>query len=296
MADAIITSLVELGFSEYEARTYSGLVGRAPKTGYAVAKQTGVPQPKVYETLNRLSSRGAVVQVGESPATWVAIPPSRLLSQLESDFRLRLVDAELQLSRVQQAEEEPDRVRPFWEASSWPTIKGVAEEMIEGADTRLYISAHSDQLDQLAEAVLAADRRQVSIDVLCFGDPPLALDNGEVVGHRSTEGMVYPHHQARHLALASDGAASLWALARTGSDWAAIWADDDDLLPAVVKGFIRHDLFVQRIYRDFEDELHDAYGPGLERLVHPEPQPTTPVAEDDENVTDATGGDSARTA
>jgi len=40
---AVIDALVDLGFSQYEARTYAGLIGRGPMTGYAVAKETQVP-------------------------------------------------------------------------------------------------------------------------------------------------------------------------------------------------------------------------------------------------------------
>ena len=70
----VIAALAELGFSQYEARTYAGLIGREPMTGYAIAKDTLVPQPKVYETLGRLVERGAVQQVSGSPAKFVAIP------------------------------------------------------------------------------------------------------------------------------------------------------------------------------------------------------------------------------
>lgn len=273
MAESM-SSLVELGFSEYEARTYSGLVGRAPLTGYAIAKDTGVPQPKVYETLNRLAERGAVVRVGEDPAKWVAIPPPQLLAQLESEFQRRMATAELELSRVDARNDEPGRVRPYWEAGSWASIRAVAEQLIDNAQERLYLSAHADQLDELAPVILAADKRGARIDTLCFGEPPFALEHGAVVRHQSTEGTLYPHHQARHLALVADGAASLWALARSGTDWAGIWIENDDLMPAVVKGFVRHDLFVQRIYSDFDAELRARYGPSLERLVNPEPAPS----------------------
>src|ERR1700676_440366 len=33
----VIAALTELGFSQYEARTYAGLIGREPMTGYAIA-------------------------------------------------------------------------------------------------------------------------------------------------------------------------------------------------------------------------------------------------------------------
>ena len=62
--DARVTAaLTELGFSQYEAKTYTGLIGREPMTGYAIAKETLVPQPKVYETLGRLVERGMIVEI-----------------------------------------------------------------------------------------------------------------------------------------------------------------------------------------------------------------------------------------
>jgi hypothetical protein len=50
-----------------------------------------------------------------------------------------------------------------------------------------------------------------------------------------------------------------------------VWADDDPLLTALVKGFVRHDLFIQRVYHDLTDEMIERYGPGLAGLFdwHP---------------------------
>ena len=42
--DDLVQLLHELGFSQYEARCYVGLLGQEPQTGYSVAKATGVPQ------------------------------------------------------------------------------------------------------------------------------------------------------------------------------------------------------------------------------------------------------------
>lgn len=263
-----LSTLVGLGFSEYEARTYGGLVGRAPMTGYAIAKDTGVPQPKVYETLNRLATRGAVVQVGSDPATWVAMPPSQLLAQLDNDFRRRLATAELELSRLGDPNEK-GRVRALPEMNTWAQVADVAAAALGEVSERLYVSTHADQLEGIADEIMEIDRRGVRIDVLCFGETPMQLPNGSVVRHRSTEGTLYPHHQARHLAMVADGRYTIWALARNGSDWVGVSAVDDPLLAAVVKGYIRHDLYVQRIYRDLGPELEALYGPSLERLVNP---------------------------
>jgi sugar-specific transcriptional regulator TrmB len=275
---AVVDALVRLGFSQYEARTYAGLIGRGPMTGYAVAKETQVPQPKVYETLGRLVERGAVIQVSASPANFVAVAPARVLAELESSFRQRLSTVELEISRLRPAD-HLQTLRPFQEVTTWIGIAAATKQLIAGATAHIYISGHAGHLEALGDAIAEADQRGVRIDALTFGEPPFAVEHGAVLRHSSTAGTVYRHHQARHLALACDSDAALWALAPEGTEWEAIWAAGDGLLTGLVKGFIRHDLFAQRMFRDFGTEMRALYGAGLEGLFESRlsPEADSPV-------------------
>src|ERR1700694_2054999 len=91
-ATFVAERLTQLGFSQYEARTYVGLLMADGATGYSVANDTGVPQPKVYETLRRLVDRGAAVRTAQRPARDGAAPPADLLQALEKECAGR-VDA-----------------------------------------------------------------------------------------------------------------------------------------------------------------------------------------------------------
>ena len=251
----VIAALTELGFSQYEARTYAGLIGREPMTGYAIAKDTLVPQPKVYETLGRLVERGAVLQVsGSRPNSWPSRPPACWVSW-NGQFRQRLATVELEVSRMRRESDQVQELRLYKETNSWIAIVSAASHLISGASERIYVSGHGSYLDALGEEIPAADRRGVRTDVLCFGEPPFSLPNGVVIRHSSTDGVVYRHHQSRHLAVTCDTAAALWALAPEGDKWEAVWSDSDSLLTALVKGFIRHDIFSQRMFRDFSTEM-----------------------------------------
>jgi len=270
-ASSVIAALTELGFSQYEARTYTGLVGRQPMTGYALAKETRVPQPKVYETLGRLVESGAVLQVADSPAKFVAVPPARLIAQMDGDFRRRMGVAELELSKLQQRSSDLQPLRTYNEADSWVTIADAGVTLIGRASRRLYISGNADYLEVFREAVQQADRRGIRTDLLSFGKPPFDVANGSCEQHRSTERIVYPHHQARHLAITADEDGALWAMAPDGDNWEAIWAEHDALLCALVKGFIRHDLFMNRVFTDFSEQMIGQYGPGLSGLFEARP-------------------------
>ncbi len=273
-AAGLAERLVELGFSHYEARAYLGLLGQQPMTGYALANATRIPQPKVYETLRRLVDKRVVVQTGADPARFVAVPAEDLLGQLDGEFRRRLAGARVGLARLATA---PERVayRPLQSFDRWSAVAERASALLEGAERHVYLSAHDDQLAGLLDAVSAADARGVRVDLLHFG--PLALDlrNGSTLRHASTDGVVYRRHQARHLALVADSRETLWALAPDGDHWDGV-AATDPLLAALVKGYVRHDLYVQRIFADFGETLRARYGPSMEELTLPD----TPDAPD----------------
>jgi sugar-specific transcriptional regulator TrmB len=271
-----IDQLVELGFSQYEARAYVGLLGQEPMTGYALANLTHIPQPKVYETLRRLADKRAVVKIGSDPARFVAVPAEHLLSQLDTEFRRRLADVKVGLADLRQ-QSGADELRVLRSPRTWPAITGHAIALLDSAERHVYLSTHIDQLGELVEAVRRADQRGVRVDLLCFARTDLTLTHGRVIHHASTEGTVYRHHQARHLALVADAQHTLWALAPDGTRWDAVVATDP-LLAAVVKGYVRHDIYVQEIFADFGAELQQRYGPGLTRLVAPHAQPSQPPA------------------
>jgi sugar-specific transcriptional regulator TrmB len=262
-----VEQLAELGFSHYEARAYVGLLGAEPMTGYALANRTGIPQPKVYETLRRLEGKEAVIRVGDDPARYVAVPADQLLTSVDARFRARVAGTKQSLAELDQGSAH-QRAHVLPSLTDWESIATRAADMLRQAGRHVYLSTHADLLARFDADIVDAQARGVHFDLLCFGSSPITINRGRKLQHTSTEGMVYRHHQARHLAVVVDSADALWALAPNGSDWDAAVAADP-LFTALVKGYIRHDLYVQQIYADFPEELRARYGPGLQQLVRP---------------------------
>jgi sugar-specific transcriptional regulator TrmB len=257
--------LIELGFSQYEAQAYVGLLGREPLTGYALSNVTGIPQPKVYETLRRLTAKGVVAALDGEPARFVAVPADQLLADLEESFRERLAGAQRELASTA----EPDGAsgyRVLRSYPSWPAIEQRTVEVIDGSSRHVYISVNCARPAVIAAAVGRADARGVVCDVLHFGEPIVTVAHGRTVRHDSTRGVVYRRHQARHVAVVADSADVVWAVAENGVDWQSL-AGRDPLLAALAKGYIRHDIYVQQIWNEFHDVLSERWGPGMQQLV-----------------------------
>jgi HTH-type transcriptional regulator, sugar sensing transcriptional regulator len=262
---SIAERLTQLGFSRYEARTYVGLLMSEGATGYSVANDTGVPQPKVYETLRRLVDRGAAVLTGERPARYSAVAPEVLLSALEKDFGARVEAARRSLEAL------PERpVRDGVALSrldSFVAATDRAVDAISKAQSRVYLSGWTDELKGLAVAVDEASSRGVQFVIVHFGRLPFQPPRGQVMRHSSTEGILYASRKARHLAVVADSKWALWALARDGREWEIMFGEVP-LVASLVKSYIRHDLFVQKMYADLPNELEGLYGPGLLQLTN----------------------------
>jgi sugar-specific transcriptional regulator TrmB len=260
-----VQRLIDLGFSQYEAQAYVGLLGREPMTGYALSNVTGIPQPKVYETLRRLAAKGVVAALDGEPARFLAVPADLLLADLEDSFRTRLAGAQHELARAADGASQ-DGYRVLRACPAWPGIEERAVHAIDASRRHVYVSVNCQDPSGIAAALRRADDRGVACDVLHFGEPIVDLRNGRTVRHDSTRGVVYHRHQARHLAVVSDSVDVVWAVAEDGSNWQSL-AGPDQLLAALAKGFIRHDIYVQQIWNDFHEVLQERYGPGMQQLV-----------------------------
>lgn len=265
-ANSIAEQLTRLGFSQYEARTYVGLLTSDGATGYTLANETGVPQPKVYETLRRLVDRGAAVLTAERPARYAAVAPAVLLSALQKEFTARLDAARQGLESL------PDTrfADPGLPISGLNSLAGATERAIaaiEGAHSRVYLSGRAEELKPLGVAIDSASGRGVQFVIVHFGRLPFPPPRGQVMRHASTEGTLYQSRKAHHLAVVVDSRWALWALARDGKQWEVMYGEVS-LVASLVKSYIRHDLFVQRMYADLPGELESLYGPGLLQLTN----------------------------
>ncbi|HVC24152.1 MAG TPA: helix-turn-helix domain-containing protein [Acidimicrobiales bacterium] len=276
-AEDFATALLQLGFSHHEARAYVGLLGGEPRTGYAVAKATGVPQPKVYEALRKLVARGAAFELAGRPARFVPVPADQLLAKLEASFSDRL-----HLARRSAAELDSDGAGPTFEAvrrlEEWPEIEAAARAALDRSRRRVYLSARVDELRTVQREIEGAVARGVDIVALCFGKEAWEVAGVRTFTHASTDKILYRSHQARHLAVVADSAETIWALATDGHSWSGV-VSDSALVVAAIKDFVRHDIDLQRVYADFGDELKRAYGPALEALEDYRQDPQPPSSE-----------------
>ncbi len=234
----LLEALTQIGFTEYEAKVYLGLLEEHPVTGYQVSKRTGVPRSMVYETLSRLSARGVVLETIEGRATlYTPLPPAVLLDRHEQEHERLIGELRAGLERLYTATRE-DHV---WTISGEQTVLAYARHLISAAAQEVYLVLGDDHLLALREVIADTCRRGVAVSTVLTGTH--RLDCGQVVYHPPLESEL--QGLIGTLLVVADNRETL--IASTGADAAATITRNSNLV-LIARQFVWMELFTQRIY------------------------------------------------
>jgi len=164
-----IERLVEIGFSEYEAKAYLALLRKSPVTGYELSKQSGVPRSMIYEVLGKLVARGAAMtlQTGEG-VRYAPAAAREFFDQLHRDHEELIDSLKQDLTALASA---PD-LEYVWNIEGQGNIMDKAMEMIRQAQSRIYLYARPDAFQAVRDGLEQAILRRVQVVVYT----PAALD------------------------------------------------------------------------------------------------------------------------
>ena len=79
--------LEKLGFSSNEAKVYGTLIKHKVLNGYEIAKLSGVARSLVYEVINRLVAKGAVIRIDGEPNFYKPIEYQDLIRSTSNGSR-----------------------------------------------------------------------------------------------------------------------------------------------------------------------------------------------------------------
>jgi len=161
----IILKLEQLGFSSYEAKAYYALIRKYPANGYEISKIGKIPTAKIYEILNRLKMKGAIIESATEAGKYYPILPETLLTKLKQEFTSMIQDLESQLKHT---EPFPD-LDITLNFSGYETFVEKAMTIINSASTSLLLSIWPEEDILLHDAIVEAKKRGVTVVAGVFG-------------------------------------------------------------------------------------------------------------------------------
>ncbi len=172
----LIDHLVEIGFSEYEAKAYIALLRKNPVSGYELSKLSGVPRSMIYEVLGKLSARGAALTLLKDGATkYAPVDAKEFLDQLERERTALLAALRKELAAIA----TPFDLEYVWTIEGQENILIKVQEMIRQAREHIYLSTLSTHLPALQSSLARAVQRGARVVV--YTTEPWELPGAQVV-------------------------------------------------------------------------------------------------------------------
>jgi len=141
--DDIASKLKMLGLREYEARVYAALVILGPSKASEIAKESGVPRPRVYEVLKELHRKGFVDVSEGTPTYFRAVDPNEVIAALRDKY---LRTAEEVMVRLRSYQREQGEWLPIWYLRGEWSIRSKVEGMVERAERELLAAVTEPEL------------------------------------------------------------------------------------------------------------------------------------------------------
>jgi len=163
-------ALMELGFTEMEARAYCELLKEGSATAYRLATAIDRAPSNIYQTLESLSRKGAVVRDMAEPRTFRAVPAAELLGLLERGFRRRKQGA-LETLHAMGSGAPDDRL---YNLRTVEQVFDRARQMMENAKEVLLFDLFPEPLRRLCQSLEEAASRGVIVAGISYGDFPKA--------------------------------------------------------------------------------------------------------------------------
>ncbi|MDH7500145.1 MAG: helix-turn-helix domain-containing protein [candidate division NC10 bacterium] len=256
----LISKLMELGFSEYEARIYLVLLRQNPVSGYEISKASGVPTSKIYESLQRLKNKGFIFGTEDKPEQakkYIPIEPQELCGLLSRKIKRNLDQVASAL-----ANHEPPRESSYiWAISGRDAVLAKAENLIQQAKKTILLSAWDEDLEPLLESLEAAARRKVRIAIVSFGSqrPKFAM-----VFPHPIKDTIYNEKGGRGLTICVDSHTVLESIVGPEDQGQGAWSRNPGFV-TVAEDYLKHDIYVMKVIGRFDELLRKTYGERYEK-------------------------------
>lgn len=147
-------------FGEYEIEAYLAVLDHGELTASEIADHTSIPQPRVYDTVRKLSDRG-VVELRESrPMRVVALDPEEVFPTIQSSLEEMIDGLADRYTTPSRATEAVSLVK------SRASILRYFETVIESAEYELVLSITPDLLARFEELLSGVCDAGVAVELL----------------------------------------------------------------------------------------------------------------------------------
>lgn len=258
----LINQLMRFDFTEGEAKVYVSLIQQPDVSGYEAAKNSGVARSKVYEILDSLHRKGAIViSTGDKSKRYSAVGLTELITLLERKTKLELA----QLGAMADDYSQPKDNQAIWTIADYQAAIVKVLELIEQTKETLMIQIWQEDLsEEIEQAVLKKREQGISVLFILYdrsGRYETAIPN--IFRHGFEESKLKTAN--RWITLASDGEQMMHMSVITDNNIHAIFTGHPSLT-YFAQEYILHDAYCLNLIDRLKDSVQDTFGSDMEEV------------------------------
>lgn len=261
MVDNMIAYLRDLGFSEYEARTYRTLSQASPLTAYETAQQAGLPTSKIYQVLSRLEEKGLVLCLQEHSRKRY-IPQE--LEEFTAACRYKMEKTLAGLEEEGRRLKQESQVSYIWNLKGYSEVTDKARQIVGSARSEILISLWHDELVHLAPALQAKCAEGIRLGLVHFGQLDPALAVGTCFSHPIAD-TLFQEKGGRGLTLVVDSREAMMVMVSDSGEAEGAWSRNRGYVN-LAEDYVKHDIYIMKIVDRFDALLIKRFGPGYRKL------------------------------
>lgn len=239
-----IEGLIALGMSSYEARAYVALLAAGKElNGYEVAKRSGLPRTAVYETLAKLTARGAAFEVrnGDDAVAYVPLPGENYLARLRADFSSTVQALEESVPRISRS--APSVVHRLEDSNG---VLARTHDLFRDATREVHVMLFTEEMKLLTEDLKAAHDRGVEVTVDVFGAADPDQEIGRVYHHLMRDAQRVIERIGCRLLIAVADVDTVLISAAVGDTMSGMFTNEPAVVLVALE-LIRHDIAIQAL-------------------------------------------------
>lgn len=254
-----ISNFLKLGLSEYEARAYLALLKDYPCTAYELAKSSGIPTSKIYEVIKKLLKNGIVNVIADNnKQRYIPIGLNDFINKQKDKLEASVRNIEESLSDFLHVSED----LTTWNIIDYDFLIEKARKLIDKTNHTLLISIWKDEFLKLEDSIRNAEKRGIKVAILHFGNAVFKI--GKIYQH-PIEDNVYNEKKGRFLIVVSDSKEALTGnILKFGNVEGA--CSKNRVFINIAEEFIKHDIYIMKIVRRFDNQLQNKFGNKYEKL------------------------------
>ncbi|WP_028563466.1 TrmB family transcriptional regulator [Paenibacillus pinihumi] len=164
--------LQKFGFTQYESQVYEAIMAQEkPLDATSIVNYSSVPKAKIYEVMNRLIDKGAVLTTMHGKKKlYTAVDLQTIILKLKADFDRDL--EELRNYRFKRSFNDEH----IWTLKDEAAIAAQIEELIAGAETSVLFLAWSEHMEKYLELLERKEAEGVHVEIHTVGDTNTTLN------------------------------------------------------------------------------------------------------------------------